>query len=172
VTGWLALIVHCISCHRQVLSTMAHHHHHDSEPYHGDPLEPPMTTEERESDEIEEKKHFQKVLMALAFYRRHSLIMNNRRRHDYNLIPQRHKELLPQYLQKVDEVDKLIEHNALVLKEIVKASGIFSETEVQATIMDNRGKQVRLYRTASDFAALEQSTVAYSRSLYCLSFLH
>jgi carnosine N-methyltransferase len=119
-----------------------HQHHHDSESYHGDPLEPPTPTEERESDEIEEQKHFQKVLMALAFYRRHSLIMNNRRRHDYNLIPQHHKKLLPEYLQKVDQVDKLIEENALVLKEIVKASGIFSETEVQATIMNNRGKKV------------------------------
>ncbi|CAO3684727.1 unnamed protein product [Umbelopsis ramanniana] len=118
-----------------------HHHHHDSELYHGDPLESPTPVEERESDEIEEQKHFQKVLMALAFYRRHSLIMNNCRRHDYNLIPQHHKQLLPQYLQKVDEVDKLIEENALVLKEIVKASGIFSETEVQASIMNNRGKK-------------------------------
>lgn len=109
---------------------------------HVDPLEPHSPEEPRESDEIEEQKHFQKVLMAFAFYRRHSLIMNNRRRHDYSLIPQQHKEIIPHFLEKIDQVDKLIEENAMMLREIVKGSGIFSDSDVQASVMKNKGQKV------------------------------
>jgi len=115
------------------------HQHSDLE--HVDPLDPHIPEEQRESDEVEEQKAFQKVLMAFAFYRRHSLIMNNRRRHDYTLIPQQHKELIPHYLEKVNQVDKLIEENAMVLREIVKGSGLFSDSEVQASVMKTRSQK-------------------------------
>ncbi|CAM0138629.1 hypothetical protein VKS41_008360 [Umbelopsis sp. WA50703] len=102
---------------------------------HVDPLEPPHSPQEpRETDEIEEQKHFQKVLMAFAYYRRHSLIMNNRRRYDYMLLPEEHKALVPHLLQKINRVDGLIEENTKILKEIVRASGIFSDGDLRDSV--------------------------------------
>ncbi|KAJ2958105.1 hypothetical protein NQZ79_g6274 [Umbelopsis isabellina] len=102
---------------------------------HVDPLEPPQSPqEERESDEIEEQKHFQKVLMAFAYYRRHSLIMNNRRRYDYMLLSEQHKALVPHLLHKINHVDGLIEENTKILKEIVRGSGIFSDGDLRDSV--------------------------------------
>ncbi|CAO3667537.1 unnamed protein product [Umbelopsis vinacea] len=62
-------------------------------------------------------------------------------RHDYSLIPQQHKEIIPHFLEKIDQVDKLIEENAMMLREIVKGSGIFSDSDVQASVMKNKGQK-------------------------------
>lgn len=139
------------------------HQHSDLE--HVDPLDPHIPEEQRESDEVEEQKAFQKVLMAFAFYRRHSLIMNNRRRHDYTLIPQQHKELIPHYLEKVNQVDKLIEENAMVLREIVKGSGLFSDSEVQASVMKTRSQKVTRVHTDTLLCTIADIRIAASISI-------
>lgn len=110
---------------------------------HVDPLEPPQSPqEERESDEIEEQKHFQKVLMAFAYYRRHSLIMNNRRRYDYMLLSEQHKALVPHLLHKINHVDGLIEENTKILKEIVRGSGIFSDGDLRDSVSKTNTQKV------------------------------
>ncbi|KAG0167589.1 hypothetical protein DFQ28_000839 [Apophysomyces sp. BC1034] len=94
---------------------MAHDHDHDDHQHAHDDEDPAQT----------ERVHFQKVLTAFAYYRRHALNHNHRRRHDFMALPERHKQLIPDVLQKINAVDERIEANTLMLREIVRGATMF-----------------------------------------------
>ncbi|CAG8683221.1 17001_t:CDS:10, partial [Acaulospora morrowiae] len=73
----------------------------------------------------QEAKHFRKVLNTFALYKKHALSTNNRRRVDYHSLPERHKALIPEYLEKLNIVDKAISKNYQVLKQILADGRLF-----------------------------------------------
>ncbi|KAF7726246.1 hypothetical protein EC973_008956 [Apophysomyces ossiformis] len=105
---------------------MAHDHHHDKHQH----------CHEEEDPAQAERAHFQKVLTAFAYYRRHALNHNHRRRHDFMALPERHKRLIPDVLQKINAVDERIEANASMLKEIVRGATMFMKEDPIALISE------------------------------------
>ncbi|CAG8542116.1 10962_t:CDS:2 [Diversispora eburnea] len=67
----------------------------------------------------QETKHFRKVLSTFALYKKHALSANNRRRNDYHSLAERHKTLIPDYLERLNNIDKAISKNYHVLKKIM-----------------------------------------------------
>ncbi|CAG8485634.1 2063_t:CDS:10 [Ambispora gerdemannii] len=77
----------------------------------------------------EEAVHFRKVLNTFALYKSYALSSNNRRRTDYHSLPERHKALLPDYLEKLNRVDQAIIKNYEVVKKILTDDRLFVERE-------------------------------------------
>ncbi|KAI9485456.1 MAG: N2227-like protein-domain-containing protein [Benjaminiella poitrasii] len=103
-----------------------HGHSHDME----DPVE-------------SEKLHLVKVITALAYYKRHSLNHNHKKRRDYLALPEHHKQLIPDYLKKVNQVDQCIEQNMMFVREIVRSSAMFIDeplSSIQSTQQQLNGK--------------------------------
>jgi carnosine N-methyltransferase len=83
-----------------------------------------------------EQFHLIKVLTAFAYYKRHSLNHNHRRRRDYLSLAEHHKQLIPHYLDKVNQVDDRIEENMKLIRDIVASSSMFLDQQpmIQASI--------------------------------------
>ncbi|RHZ82917.1 hypothetical protein Glove_103g29 [Diversispora epigaea] len=85
----------------------------------------------------QEAKHFRKVLNTFALYKKHALSANNRRRNDYHSLTERHKTLIPDYLERLNNIDKAISKNYNVLKQIMIDSILFDrEGEEQVDMKD------------------------------------
>ncbi|KAI7902947.1 N2227-like protein-domain-containing protein [Cokeromyces recurvatus] len=114
---------------------MEHQHNHDHHQHdHFHEVEDPIESE---------KLHLIKVITALAYYKRHSLNHNHKKRRDYLALPEHHKQLIPNYLQKVNEVDVCIEQNMIFLREIVKSATMFVDaplTSIQNTQQQLNGR--------------------------------
>lgn len=98
-----------------------HHHQHDENHHthsHDQAIEDPIQSEEL---------HLIKVITAFAYYKRHSLNHNHRRRRDYLSLSEHHKKLIPDYLDKVNQVDGRIEENMKLIRAIVKSASMFTE---------------------------------------------
>lgn len=84
-----------------------------------------MDQETDEQHVQEERDHLRNVLLSFTYYRRHSLIRNQRRRRDYQALPQQHKRLVPDLLEKIDRVDQCIEGNMEFVRDIVQECEAF-----------------------------------------------
>ncbi|ORY96129.1 UPF0586 protein C9orf41 [Syncephalastrum racemosum] len=73
----------------------------------------------------EERDHLRNVLLSFTYYRRHSLVRNQRRRRDYQALPQQHKRLVPDLLEKIDRVDRCIEANMEFVRDVVQECEAF-----------------------------------------------
>lgn len=102
------------------MSSHSHEHAHNHSHDHGDGHNHGHGQEE-EGDYL----HVLKVLAAFAFYKRHALNHNYRRRRDFHSLPEHHKRLVPELLSKIDQVDKCIEENTKFLGAIIQGSGQF-----------------------------------------------
>ncbi|KAI9015237.1 N2227-like protein-domain-containing protein [Phycomyces nitens] len=69
--------------------------------------------------DIEESNYFTKVLQTCHSYRRHALNHNHRRRHDFMALPEHHKRLIPQVLDKINLVDEKIIANSQFLALLI-----------------------------------------------------
>ncbi|KAI8376960.1 N2227-like protein-domain-containing protein [Blakeslea trispora] len=72
-----------------------------------------------------EQFHLVKVITAFAYYKRYALNHNHRRRRDYHALPEHHKKLIPNYSEKLDNVDNRIEQNMNFIRHIVKSASMF-----------------------------------------------
>ncbi|KAI8047951.1 N2227-like protein-domain-containing protein [Gilbertella persicaria] len=88
-----------------------------------------------------EQFHLVKVITAFAYYRRHALNHNHRRRRDYLALPEHHKQLIPDYLHKVDNVDKCIEENMNFIRHIVKSASMFLDGQDPMTAVSQHQQQ-------------------------------
>ncbi|CAG8551867.1 30402_t:CDS:10 [Racocetra persica] len=82
-----------------------------------------------DQDAEQEEKHFRKVLNTFALYKSYALSANNRRRTDYYALSERHRALIPSYLEVLSKVDQAIIKNHLVLKQILADSRLFSRED-------------------------------------------
>ncbi|CAG8439709.1 12086_t:CDS:10 [Ambispora leptoticha] len=82
----------------------------------------------------EEAVHFRKVLNTFALYKSYALSSNNRRRTDYHSLPERHKALLPDYLEKLNRVDQSIVKNYKVVKKILTDGRLFEKNEYSTNV--------------------------------------
>jgi carnosine N-methyltransferase len=99
-------------------------HNHDHHDHH---------QHQQEEEEQSEQFHLVKVISAFAYYKRHSLTHNHRRRRDYHSLPEHHKQLIPDYLIKIDKVDSCIEENMILLRDIVQSSSMFLDGQPPVT---------------------------------------
>lgn len=114
----------------------SHSHDHDHDVH--------MHDRDHPEDPIEaERNHLQSVLSAFTYYRRHSLNRNHRRRRDYMSLSEQHKRLIPDLLTKIDQVDRCIEQNMELLREIVKCTGAFMGIDPVALVAEGYRKNVR-----------------------------
>lgn len=67
----------------------------------------------------EEKEVLLKALSSFALYRPSLHSANQLRRTDYISLSQRHKSLLPDYLQKLEEADDAIELNSVLVEAML-----------------------------------------------------
>ncbi|KAI8148881.1 N2227-like protein-domain-containing protein [Fennellomyces sp. T-0311] len=95
-----------------------HSHSHDHEHGH--------THDDEDMDAIEqERAHLRTVLTAFIYYKVHARNRNHRRRQDFLTLPEHHKRLIPDVREKIEQVDRCIEKNMIMLKDIVKCAGMF-----------------------------------------------
>jgi carnosine N-methyltransferase len=87
-----------------------------------------------------EQFHLMKVITAFAYYKRHSLNHNHRRRRDYLSLSEHHKKLIPNYLEKVNAVDERIEANMSMIREIVKSANVFLDKDPMTLVAENMSK--------------------------------
>ncbi|RCH87336.1 hypothetical protein CU097_001291, partial [Rhizopus azygosporus] len=99
-------------------------------------------TEEQDPAESEQV-YLIKVITAFASYKRFSLNNNHRRRRDYLSLPEHHKKLIPDFLDKVNKVDECIEHNMTFIRDIVKSANMFLDPKLDTLFQhvpaDKRG---------------------------------
>ncbi|CAO3652071.1 unnamed protein product [Cunninghamella echinulata] len=89
-----------------------------------------MTMDDDTNEANIEKQHFQKVLLAFLYYRSHGLNHNHKKRRNFLALPEHHKKVIPDTLEKINTVDKLIEINAQFFRDIVKYADLFSANDM------------------------------------------
>ncbi|KAI8637200.1 N2227-like protein-domain-containing protein [Parasitella parasitica] len=102
---------------------MGHQHQHNENHHHNHSHDQADSHDPIQAEQL----HLIKVITAFAYYRRHSLNHNHRRRRDYLSLPEHHKKLIPDYLEKVNQVDGRIEENMKLIRAIVKSASMFTE---------------------------------------------
>ncbi|KAI9499624.1 N2227-like protein-domain-containing protein [Zychaea mexicana] len=106
----------------------AHDHHgHD----HGEFIDPAEA----------ERAHLRTVLTAFTYYKAHARNRNHRRRTNFLALPEHHKRLIPSSLEKIDQVDRCIEKNMIMLRDIVKCAGMFMGIDPRALVAE--GSQIQ-----------------------------
>ncbi|KAI8993126.1 N2227-like protein-domain-containing protein [Pilobolus umbonatus] len=90
-----------------------------------------MTSHSHNEDTDMQSEEFilMKVITAFAYYGRHALNHNHRRRRDYMALSEHHKQLIPTYLNKLSRVDQCIETNRIMLREIMKSASVFLDQD-------------------------------------------
>jgi carnosine N-methyltransferase len=83
-----------------------------------------MSQHEQDVDHSEQL-HLINVLTAFAYYKRYALNHNHRRRRDYLSLAEHHKQLIPNYLDKINQVDERIEENMKLIRDIVASASMF-----------------------------------------------
>lgn len=94
----------------------------------GDILEPSLASPDGNNEnEINlqeernlEREHFQKVVQTFLFYKTGSMMKIERHRDDFGKIPPSHQQLLPNYMNRLEECKKCIEVNDKLIREIVE----------------------------------------------------
>lgn len=112
-------------CCFPILTRMEHQHQHEHQHDHTHSHD--HATLNQEDPVQSEQLHLIKVITAFAYYKRHSLNHNHRRRRDYLSLSEHHKRLIPDYLDKVNQVDGRIEENMNLIRAIVKSASMFTE---------------------------------------------
>ncbi|KAI9313718.1 N2227-like protein-domain-containing protein [Dichotomocladium elegans] len=122
----------------------SHEHSHDHQGHSHDHGHGPCTGHGIDADNgVEgELDHLRTVLTAFTYYKTHALKRNHRRRHDYLSLPEHHKRLIPDLLDKINQVDRCIEKNMVLLKDIVKCAGMFMGIDPRVLVAEGaRAKQ-------------------------------
>ena len=89
-----------------------------------------------------ERAHLRTVLTAFTYYKAHSRNRNHRRRCDFLALPEHHKRLIPDVLEKIDKVEHCIEKNMTMLRDIVKCAGMFMGIDPRALVAE--GSQIQV----------------------------
>ncbi|CDS13701.1 hypothetical protein LRAMOSA05875 [Lichtheimia ramosa] len=114
---------------------MNHHTHtHDHTHDHDHPMH------DHNHDAVDpaeaERVHLRNVLTAFTYYKSHALKRNHRRRHDFLALPEHHKRLIPDVMDKINQVDRCIEQNMIMLRDIVKCAGMFMGIDPRALVAE------------------------------------
>ncbi|KAI7859077.1 N2227-like protein-domain-containing protein [Circinella umbellata] len=88
-----------------------------------------------------ERAHLRTVLTAFTYYKAHSRNRNHRRRRDFLALPEHHKRLIPDVLEKIDKVEHCIEKNMIMLRDIVKCAGMFMGIDPRVLVAE--GSQIQ-----------------------------
>ncbi|CAG8544525.1 132_t:CDS:10 [Paraglomus occultum] len=89
----------------------------------------------------EEAKHFRKVLQTFSLYKTSALMANNRRRKDYHALTERHKNLIPNYLNHLNTIDRAIVKNYAVVKQIMSNGQMFSDGKDSSVLHAHANEQ-------------------------------
>lgn len=147
---------------------MEHQHQHEHQHDHTHGHNHATLNEE---DPIQsEQLHLIKVITAFAYYKRHSLNHNHRRRRDYLSLSEHHKKLIPDYLDKVNQVDGRIEENMNLIRAIVKSASMFTEDADVEPAKQNSKVKYRFHRVAWWPTSSSYTNIATRSS--CLSYGH
>lgn len=89
-------------------------------------------TNQATPDEIEqEKEHFQAVVNAFLYYKKHALLKLQRTCNHYRELPEAHKQMLIKFPGHLDDVRQGIEENYKFVRRIVSSAvGMFENSEV------------------------------------------
>ncbi|GAA5894400.1 carnosine N-methyltransferase family protein [Sporobolomyces salmoneus] len=103
---------------------MSHSHSHADPSHshsHGDSTEMSMETDDSQSSQSE-GAHQATVVATFDQYRQSSLSANQRRRADYYALPLRHRELLPDFKELLNEVDEKLSENAQFVQLLIDSN--------------------------------------------------
>lgn len=122
---------------------MDHTHTHDHTHDHDHPMH------DHNHDAVDpaeaERIHLRNVLTAFTYYKSHALKRNHRRRHDFLALPEHHKRLIPDVMDKINQVDRCIEQNMIMLRDIVKCAGMFMGIDPRALVAEGCRDKVTLF---------------------------
>jgi len=76
--------------------------------------------EVKENDRIEEEKHLRNVLNTFLQYEAYAQNMNNKKKNDYKRLPEHHKKLFPNIMNKLNNIDELIKVNSNFIKLMIQ----------------------------------------------------
>ncbi|KAJ3099775.1 Chromodomain-helicase-DNA-binding protein 1-like [Phlyctochytrium planicorne] len=107
--------------HTHVHASGSHSHSHS----HDDDDDDVCLDEDgpNEEDRVSEEKAYNKVLRSFKGYRQHALQMNEKRRRDFEKIPERHRNMVPEYHRRLAMVDQRILTNAGFLESLLEGQG-------------------------------------------------
>lgn len=108
-----------------------------------------------------ERVHLRNVLTAFTYYKSHALKRNHRRRHDFLALPEHHKRLIPDVMDKINQVDRCIEQNMIMLRDIVKCAGMFMGIDPRALVAEGCRDKVLVvvhFRLVIDYHPGQSST--------------
>jgi hypothetical protein len=91
-----------------------------------------------ENDVITERRVFRRALMTMVGYRRHAMAVNQRRRREWSLLPERHRSLLPSYGDKLASLEAAVEANAQFLRTVAAHACQFADIDSQVGIWECR----------------------------------
>ncbi|ORX79885.1 N2227-domain-containing protein [Anaeromyces robustus] len=74
----------------------------------------------KEDDRIEEEKHLRNVLNTFLHYEIYSQNMNNKKKIDFKKLPENHKKLFPDVLNKLNTIDEYIKINTHFIKLMIQ----------------------------------------------------
>ena len=114
-----------------------------------------------------EQVHLVKVISAFAYYKTHSTNHNHRRRRDYYTLSERHKQFIPDYLDKINQVDECIKINGILVRDIVKSASMFLD---QGCMTFDDDIQVSVYVCAPTFSGINDLSIATSTKSTCSSY--
>lgn len=120
-------------------------------------------TEEQDPAESEQV-YLIKVITAFASYKRFSLNNNHRRRRDYLSLPEHHKKLIPDFLDKVNKVDECIEHNMTFIRDIVKSANMF----LDPSIMEHSQQKVHTNTCTHTYEDSKCLSIIYAYNFSCI----
>ncbi|KAI9275635.1 N2227-like protein-domain-containing protein [Phascolomyces articulosus] len=122
-----------------------HSHSHDHGHEYGPEQEHDHDHDDEQLDPAEaERIHLRTVLTAFTYYKAHSRNKNHRRRHDFLALPEHHKRLIPDVLEKIDKVDRCVEKNMIMLRDIVKCAGMFMGIDPRALVAEGSQMKVKI----------------------------
>ncbi|XP_064645722.1 carnosine N-methyltransferase-like [Lineus longissimus] len=100
--------------------------------------------DESSSDKLE-KEHFQRIVNAFRCYRIHAWKSVQDAEKNYRDLPERHKKLIPNFLENLDDIRLSIDHNNEIIKLIVQTTaGIFENA-------DRHPENGKITQAASEF---------------------
>ncbi|XP_021347160.1 carnosine N-methyltransferase-like isoform X2 [Mizuhopecten yessoensis] len=101
-------------------------------------------------DDQLEKEHFLRVCNAFKFYRTHSHRRINDSEISYRALSKKHKELVPDFLENLENIRTCVDHNYEIIKLILHDAEYMFENQTQDTIENSEEDVKQTFPTSAD----------------------
>ncbi|XP_033725082.1 carnosine N-methyltransferase-like isoform X1 [Pecten maximus] len=101
-------------------------------------------------DDHLEKQHFIRVCNAFKFYRTHSHRRINDSEISYRALPEHHQEMVPDFLENLENIRTCVDHNYEIIKLILQDAEYMFENQTQETIHDSVEDVKKTFPTSAD----------------------